>query len=180
MTLQYRTVIGQSDCEKAKLRSAARGLLRAWLGAVEHKVRTKALKDLDYRLATILTSFPSANAGKCWAGQKRLAQQAGRSERTVREALGRLATQGLLRKRRGGPGRTSCYSFTIDGVLIFTAQPENRNRSSAQFRRATAGPERQGAANKPVEINSLEENLSPYSLSAGGGESIDWDDQRSR
>lgn len=180
MTLEHRRSAGQSDFKNAELRATARPLLRAWLGAVEHKIQAKSLKDLDYRLAVILTNFPSANEGKCWPRQKRLARQAGRSERTIREALGRLVSRGLLMRRRGGQGRTSCYAFAIDGALIFTAQSENWSRSSAQLRRAIAAPERQGHADKPLELHSPEENLSPSSPCAGGNEVIDLGDQRSR
>jgi DNA-binding PadR family transcriptional regulator len=132
----------------SEARAAARPLVLAWLKNVEAKVRTKKLRDLDYRLAVILTNYPSANVGKCWAGQKRLSDQAGRCERTTREALGRLESEGLLKTRRGGQGRTSCYTFTVDGCEVFGRQRD-------------AGLDRQQAAAKPSELKPTEQEDSP-------------------
>jgi Helix-turn-helix domain len=139
----------------SEARAAARPLILAWLKIVEAKVRTKKLRDLDYRLAVILTNYPSANDGRCWAGQKRLADQAGRCERTIREALGRLESEGLLKTRRGGQGRTSCYSFTVDGREMFGRQRD-------------ADLDRQQVAAKPSELKPTEKEESPPPPSHGG------------
>jgi hypothetical protein len=147
----------------SEARAAARPLILAWLKNVEAKVRTKKLRDLDYRLAVILTNYPSANAGKCWAGQKRLSDQAGRCERTIREALGRLESEGLLKTRRGGQGRTSCYSFAVDGCEVFGQQ-----RDAALDRQNVAGLDRQQAAAKPLEPKPTEQKDSLPTLSRGG------------
>ena len=180
MTVVQPTKASIAEFQKPEVRTAAQPRLRAWLKAVDGKVQTKQLKDLDYRVANILTSYPSANAGKCWAGQKRLAHQAGRSERTVRAALGRLQSQGLLMTRRRGQGRTSCYDFTIEGKLIFAQNRENGKAFTAQIRQLVAGQKRQHAAAKPLECNSSEENLSPSISSARGGEVIDLANDRTR
>jgi DNA-binding MarR family transcriptional regulator len=162
MTRQRRFVEGASP----EARAAARPALLAWHKAVEAMVRAKKLKDLDYRLAVILTNYPSANFGKCWAGQKRLADQAGRCERTIREALGRLESAGLLSTRRGGQGRTSCYTFTLHGhALIATAE---RHAAADLDRQQIAGLDRQQIAAKPSELNPTEQEDSLPTLSHGG------------
>jgi hypothetical protein len=147
----------------SEARAAARPLILTWLKNVEAKVRTKKLRDLDYRLAVILTNYPSANVGKCWAGQKRLADQAGRCERTIREALGRLESEGLLQTRRGGQGRTSCYSFAVDGREMFGRQPD-----AGLNRQNVAGLDRQQVAAKPTELKPTEQKDSLPTLSRGG------------
>jgi hypothetical protein len=151
-----RVARGRSPSQKAAARATARPLILAWLKSVEAKVRTKKLKDLDYRLAVILTNFPSANDGKCWPGQKYLAGQAGRCERTIREALGRLENEGLLKTRRGGQGYTSCYTYAIDGCEVF-----DRQRDSALDRQQAAALDRQQAAAKPSELKPTEQESPP-------------------
>jgi hypothetical protein len=151
----------------AEARAEGRPLILRWLKSVEAKVRTKKLRDLDYRLAVILTNYPSANVGKCWAGQKRLSDQAGRCERTIREALGRLGSEGLLKTRRGGQGRTSCYSFAVDGCEMF-----GRQRGADLDRQNVAGLDRQQVAAKPFELKPTEQEDSLPTLSHGGGDVI--------
>lgn len=147
----------------SEARAAARPLILAWLKNVEARVRSKKLRDLDYRLAVILTNYPSANVGKCWAGQKRLSDQAGRCERTIREALGRLESEGLLKTRRGGQGRTSCYSFTVNGCEMF-----ERQRDANLDRQNVAGLDRQQVAAKPPELKPTEQEDSLPTLPHGG------------
>jgi hypothetical protein len=147
----------------SEARAAARPLILTWLKNVEAKVRTKKLRDLDYRLAVILTNYPSANVGKCWAGQKRLSDQAGRCERTIREALGRLESAGMLKTRRGGQGRTSCYSFAVDGLEMF-----GRQRDADLDRQNVTGLDRQQVAAKPSEPKPTEQEDSLPTLSRGG------------
>lgn len=147
----------------SEARAAARPLILAWLKNVEAKVRTKKLRDLDFRLAMVLTNYPSANVGKCWAGQRRLSDQAGRCERTIRDALGRLENEGLLKTRRGGQGRTSCYTFTIDGCEMF-----GRKRDADLDRQNVAGLDRQQVADKPSELPQPTEQEDPPTPSQGG------------
>jgi DNA-binding MarR family transcriptional regulator len=157
ITRQRRSVEGSSS----EARVAARPLIFAWLKAVEALVRTKKLKDLDYRLAVILTNCgPSANVGKCFAGQKRLADQAGRCERTIREALGRLESAGLLSTRRGGQGRTSRYTFSLNGRALI-AKSEERHAAADLDRQHIAGLDRQQAAAKLSELQPIEQEASP-------------------
>jgi len=165
-----------TDSFARERREAARPRLLAWLRVVEAKVRTKELKDLDYRLAVVLTNYPSANEGKCWAGQKRLADQMGRSERTIREAVGRLESGGFLTTRRRGQGRTSCYTLTIDRRAILGEA--ERVASAAQDQQPTAGQDRQQVAAKPSERKPTEQESSPPTPS-GQGEVIDLVAERS-
>lgn len=156
ITRQRRSAEGASS----EARVAARPLIFAWLKAVEAAARSKKLKDLDYRLAVILTSYPSANVGKCWAGQKRLADQAGRCERSIREALGRLESAGLLSTRRGGQGRTSCYTFILTGHALI-AKSEERHAAADLDRQHIAGLDRQQVADKLSELKPTEQEDSP-------------------
>jgi DNA-binding transcriptional ArsR family regulator len=140
-------------------RKAARKRTAAWLKAVEAAARDKKLKDLDCRVAGVMTNYPSANRGKCWAGIERLADQIGRSERTIRYAIDRLAEAGLLLVRRGGQGWTNTYTFLIDGKEVFgaTSEPE----IVAFDRQRLADQERQRLADKPSEVEPFEESLPP-------------------
>src|SRR4051794_17173944 len=95
-------------------RERARPLLRAWLKAVDAKINTKLLGEFQGRLARKLTNYPSANVGKCWVGQDRLAADLGKSRRTVAAALNDLKAAGLLMGKRGAPGKTATHWFAID------------------------------------------------------------------
>jgi hypothetical protein len=156
-----------NDTLSPEVRKAARKRIAAWLKAVEVAARSKKLKDLDCRVAAALTNYPSANHGKCWAGIKRLADQLGRSERTIRYAIERLTDAGLLSVCRGGQGWTSTYTFLIDGQEVFGSSggpkvvPFDRQRFADQERQPIAGQERQRFADKPYELQPYEESLPP-------------------
>lgn len=72
-----------------------------------------------YLLAKELANYPSANEGRAYPGVKRLAEKLGCVDRTVNRGLERLAVEGLLITRRGGPGKTARRFFAFQTVPIF-------------------------------------------------------------
>jgi hypothetical protein len=64
--------------------------------AVERAVIDGQLSAIGYLVAKELTNYPSANEGRCYASQRRIAGKSGSCERTAREALRRLWSAGLL------------------------------------------------------------------------------------
>jgi hypothetical protein len=60
------------DNALAEARKRARPILRAWLRRVELYVMAGQLRSVDYMLAKEMCNYPSANQGRCYAGQERL------------------------------------------------------------------------------------------------------------
>src|SRR5258708_17758275 len=90
----------------AELRRRARPLHRYWLRKVEQAVIAGRLPPIDLMLAKELTNYPSANEGRCYAGQTRLGLAIGRTARTARQSLKRMREDGLLLRKLAGPTRT--------------------------------------------------------------------------
>lgn len=123
----------------AQARRFARPFLKRWLQQVEQQVLAGRLIPLDLMMAKELTNYPSANEGRCYAGQTRLGAAVGSCQRTARSSLKRLSDAGLLTSKRGGPGRTAAWRFCVSGVPVFERQ----------------------VADKPSEPNPIEHKLPP-------------------
>ena len=57
------------DNALAEARKRARPILRAWLRRVELYVMAGQLRSVDYMVAKEMCNYPSANQGRCYAGQ---------------------------------------------------------------------------------------------------------------
>jgi hypothetical protein len=157
-------VVGGTDtapAERAKARERARPLLKYWLKKVERAIVAGDLQAIDYFTAKELTNYPSANEGRCYAGEKRIASKIGRCERSARQSLKRLKAAGLVMCRRGGPGRTASWFFTFQGVSIFDGGSPKERQGAAQDRQNIAGLDRQRTAAKPSEQDSPVERKPP-------------------
>jgi hypothetical protein len=160
-----------SKAELAAARRRARPILKRWLQRVEHHVLSKQLLPLDYLMAKELTNYPSANEGRCYAGQERLGAAVGSCSRTARSSLKRLCDAGLLVSKRGGPGRTASWSFCINGEPIFCGA---KRRVAAEDRQNPSRLDRQSVANKPSDPDPIEHDPPPLPpmpnvLAEGGG-----------
>lgn len=168
-------IVGGLDIERdgdgvtrAEARRRARPILRHWLRLVGQGVADGALSPTDYLLAQALTHYPSANYGRCWAGQQRLADTLGRTTRTIRTSLTRLCRAGLLAGKRGAPGRTAVWTFCDGGAPLFggnvvTQKTTLKQRNnSAQDRKFSSGLERKKTSAKPLEQYPLEQEPPPY------------------
>lgn len=157
----------------AEARRIARPILRDWLKRVECNVVDGKLSALDLMMARELTNYPSANQGRCYAGQERLGKAIGKCARTARTSLHRLCSAGLLTGKRGGPGRTASWTFCINGQPVFAAagcerqtSAQDRKGVAGLDRKEVAGLDRQDVADKPIEQNPselqpIERNPSP-------------------
>jgi len=148
--------LGADRLSRAEARRRARPLNRQWLGAIDQHItegKAPKLLHVDYRMAKELTNYPSANEGRCYAGQKRLGAKIGVAERTARGSLARLRAAAFLSTKRGGPGRTASWIFCINGRPIFGASDR---QSAVQDRQEAAGLDRQEAAGKPLELDPIE------------------------
>ena len=83
-------------------------LLKDWRRQVERAVIERRLPETALRLADELVNYPSANEGRCWAGQKRLGTKIGRTERTVR-----ALTEGVLRRRSASSKLARPYGVVV-------------------------------------------------------------------
>lgn len=147
-------------------RARARPILKEWLIRVEHHIMAGALSPLDLMMARELTNYPSANEGRCYAGQERLGKAIGSCARTARSSLKRLCQAGLLTTKRGGPGRTSAWTFCINGRPIFSNKEDDEPKLkgkefSAPDRKDVSGLDRQDVADKPSELKPIEHNPPP-------------------
>lgn len=146
----------------AQARARARPILREWLRRVEHHVLAGKLGPLDLMMAKELTNYPSANEGRCYAGQERLGAAVGKCARTARSSLKRLCQAGLLTSKRGGPGRTSSWMLCINAKPIFgNTDAEAERQFSDQDRKQVAGLDRKQVADKPSEPDPIEHKPSP-------------------
>jgi len=168
-TAVREAVLHNNAAALAAERQAARPILLRWQKAIEAAVTRRRLQEVDYRLASALANFPSANRGGCYPGHKWLAERLGRSERTVRYALDRLTRAGFLSKRRRGQGLTSAYTFLLDGKGLFSGVgcavtanvvPFESKGIAYQERQGIASQERQRVADKPSESEPFE-SISP-------------------
>jgi hypothetical protein len=151
-------------------RKRARPVLRAWLRRVELDVMAGQLAALDFLTAKELTNYPSANEGRCYAGQERLGAALGSSARTARSSLKRLRDRGFVCCKRGGPGRSASWTFCVNGKPIFGGvaflptkiAPVEEQQLSAQERKHVAGLDRKDVSGKPSEQDHpIERNPSP-------------------
>jgi hypothetical protein len=171
-----RVVVGDlatnDSASLAESRKLARPILRQWLRRIELDVMAGQLAPLDVLTAKELCNYPSANHGRCFAGQQRIAAAIGSCARTVRSSLKRLIDRGFLSSRRGGQGRTSTWLFCVNGRLIFGSDAflpikttvAANSISSSLDRKDVAGLDRQHVADKPFEqTKPIEQNppLSP-------------------
>lgn len=145
------TALPNSKSSLAEARRHARPVLKRWLQRVEHHIVSGQLAPLDYLLAKELTNYPSANEGRCYAGQTRLGAAVGSCTRTARSSLKRMCSVGLLARKRGGPGRTASWTFCINGEPIFGGAE-----------RKVAALDRQQVADKPSEPDPIEHKPPPY------------------
>jgi hypothetical protein len=140
-------------------RKRARPVLKEWLRRVELDVMGGGLAALDYLMAKELTNYPSANEGRCYAGQQRLGAALGVSARTARSSLKRLRDREFVCCKRGGPGRSASWTFCVNGKPIFggaaflpaSTPPIEKQRVSAQERKDVAGLDRKDVSAKPFE-----------------------------
>jgi hypothetical protein len=100
-------------------RKRAAPLIREWRKRVRHHMRAGYLLPIDEMVALELLNYPSANHGKCYAGRRRIADTIGSNQRTVDRALERLEACGLLKSRRGGPGKTATRFFCCNHLFVF-------------------------------------------------------------
>ena len=157
------------DNALAEARKRARPILRAWLRRVELYVMAGQLRSVDYMVAKEMCNYPSANQGRCYAGQERLGAAVGATSRTARASLKRLRDRELVDCKRGGPGRTASWTFCVNGKPIFSGvaflptkiAPIEEQRFSAQDRKGCSGPDRLGCSAKPSEQDPVERNPSP-------------------
>lgn len=169
-------VVGGIDCttfddEKslAEARKRARPILREWLRRIELAVMAGELSPIDFLIAKELCNYPSANEGRCYAGQERLGAAVGSCTRTARSSLSRLRGRGFLFCKRGGPGRTASWTFCVNDKPIFggvaflpTKTPSiEKQQFSAQDRQHLSALDRKDIAAKPSEPNPIERNRSP-------------------
>jgi hypothetical protein len=160
---KFRVVGGrdQHPNSLAEGRKHARPLLRYWMRKVEKAVLSGRLLPIDLMLAKELTNYPSANEGRCYAGQKRLGAAIARSDRTARECLKRLCQDGLLACKRGGPGRTASWTFCFKSTPIFGGEPRDAPATppvesiatAAQDRKSASDLDRKSASDKPSELD---------------------------
>ncbi len=164
----------------AELRRRARPLHRYWLRKVEQAVIAGRLLPIDLMLAKELTNYPSANEGRCYAGQTRLGLAIGRTPRTARQSLKRMREDGLLLCKRGGPGRTASWSFCFKHTPIFGGDPKDAPAAplfetstvSALDRKSVSGLDRQCASAKPCEPDPDIERKPPPTPANGDGGTI--------
>jgi Helix-turn-helix domain len=169
MALRKFRIVGGREQDRKSLDAArrrARPLLRYWLRKVERAVIDRRLLPIDYLLAKELTNYPSANDGRCYAGQKRLAGKIGRSDRTARQSLKRLCGEGLLKGKRGGPARTASWSFCFAKTPIFDGTDP---AFSAQDRKSASGLDRKSASAKPSEPKPIEHKPPPTRTNSAVG-----------
>jgi hypothetical protein len=166
---KFRVVGGKDSSEQNSLEEArrrARPLIRYWLGKVERAVLSGRLLPIDLMIAKQLVNYPSANEGRCYAGQTALGKAVARSVRTARESLARMRCDGLLACKRGGPGRTASWTFCFKNTPIFGGDPRDSApaptissvTTAAQDRQSAACLDRQSAAAKPSEPDPTERN----------------------
>ena len=148
-----------SKSSLAEARHRARPVLKRWLQRVEHHIVSGQLAPLDYLMAKELTNYPSANEGRCFAGQTRLGAAVGSCTRTARSSLKRMCSVGLLARKRGGPGRTASWTFCINGEPIFGGAEQ---KVAALDRQHLSGLDRQQIADKPSEPDPIEHKPPPY------------------
>jgi hypothetical protein len=153
---------------RAEARKRARPILRAWLNRIEHYVAAGKLSEVDYRTAKEMTNYPSANFGRCFAGQERIGHNLNRSQRTVRESQSRLRQAKFLSKIGGAPGKTATWFFLVDGISIFNERAFVPTllidgQIAAQDRQISAGLDRQTSAAKPIEQDEPIEQEPPHS-----------------
>jgi hypothetical protein len=145
-----------------KARKHARPLLNEWLRRVELDVMAGQLAPVDFLTAKELTNYPSANEGRCYAGQQRIGEAIGASARTARASLKRLRDRELVCCKRGGPGRSASWTFCVNGKPIFggaaflpaSVPPVEKQQVSAQDRKTSSA--------KPIEQEPIEHNPSPF------------------
>jgi hypothetical protein len=151
-------------------RKRARPVLREWLRRVELDVMAGQLAAIDFLMAKELTNYPSANEGRCYAGQERLGAGLGSSARTARASLKRLRDRGFVWCKRGGPGRSASWTFCVNGKPIFggvaflptNIAPVEEQQFSAQDRKHVAGLDRKDVSAKPCEqAQPIERDPSP-------------------
>ena len=150
----------ERDAKKSleEARKRARPVLKRWLQQVKDCTVKRSIKPIDYMMAEHLTDYPSANEGRCYAGQKRLGAKIGCCDRTARRSLRRLCDAGLLDSKRGGPGRTASWRFCVDGKPIFGGA---ERIVAAQDRTDVADLDRTDVSDKPSEPNPIEHNPPP-------------------
>ena len=163
----------QPDEKKAlaEARERARPILKEWLRRVELAVMAGQLAAIDFLMAKELTNYPSANEGRCYAGQERLGAALGSSVRTARYSLKRLRDEKFVSCKRGGPGRTASWIFCVNDKPIFGGvaflpnknAPFEKQQFSVQDRQDVAGLDRQDAAAKPSELEPVERKPPPLS-----------------
>jgi Helix-turn-helix domain len=175
---QFRVVAGLDfstsplDNKKAlaEARKRARPVLRQWLRRIELDVMAGQLSPLDFLMAKELCNYPSSNWGRCYAGQERLGAAVGSCARTARSSLKRLRDRGFIWRKRGGPGRSACWTFCVNGKPIFGGAAflpapiplVEKQQHSAQDRKDVAGLDRKDVSAKPYEQDHpIEHNPSP-------------------
>jgi hypothetical protein len=156
----------------AEARKRARPILREWLHRIELAVMGGELSPTDYLMAKELGNYPSANQGRCYAGQERLGREGlGSSARTARASLKRLRDRGFLSRKRGGPGRTASWTFCVNDKPIFegaaflpaSPSPIENTQHCAPDRKEASGLDRKDVSAKPLEQGQPTERNPPFS-----------------
>jgi hypothetical protein len=145
------------------------------LRRIELDVMAGRLAPLDFLVAKELSNYPSANEGRCYAGQKRIGKAVGACDRTARSSLKRLRDREFIFRKRGGPGRTASWTFCVNGKPIFggvaflptSIPPVEKSTNSAQERKHAAGLDRKDVSAKPSEQDNPIEHNPPLTPTAG-------------
>jgi DNA-binding transcriptional ArsR family regulator len=101
-------------------------------------LKSEKLSSGDKMAFAMLLSYAWQN-DFCFPGQERLAKDLGLSDRSVRTHLKSLESNGLLRIKRRGQGRTNVYELDLKPPRFSHA---DRKKTSGLERKKTADPER--------------------------------------
>ena len=135
MTL--KVVAGRDIEEREALKAArkrARPILARWFKEGEAHARGERpvkLRQVHVAFMRALANCgPSANHGFSYQSQARAGAKIGAAKRTARQYCADLTAAGLLTVQRRGFGRTSLWTFCIDGAPLFAASDRHAHDAS--------------------------------------------------
>jgi hypothetical protein len=173
----FKVVAGLDLTERVsrkELRKRARPLHKQWLRRVDALIKSGKWSARHDRLADELLNYPSADEGRCYAGQERLGKnigcgvrgrkgappKKGSAGRAARRLLADFCDEGLLVSKRGGPARTASWIFCIERKPLFGRSGPERAESAPE-RTKMSGLDRTKMSAKPSELEPLEHNPPP-------------------
>jgi hypothetical protein len=154
---------GRDSAIAARKRRAAPAL-RNWFREARKLVRSVSankLRSVHIELMHELTNYPSANEFYCYPSETRMADNLGISDRQARRLLVDLKAAGLLSTKRRGWGKTSIWTFCIDGRGLADRTPmsdQDRTPMSDQDRTPMSDQDRTPMSDKPSETTHPFEN----------------------